>query len=128
MFMMQSESTNASTDCIIALLGTWFTDTANGSFARKITLGNSQSGNPHFGTGLAAKKIGRIQVGHSGVPSYSCLQATRFVTSTCAPTTPEWRLRKFHKHANKLMDRHGTIIHRLKILCIISIMFGKIQY
>lgn len=65
---MQSESNNASTGCIIALLGTWFTDAANGSFARKITLGNSQSGNPHFGTGLAAKEIGRIQLGHSGSP------------------------------------------------------------
>lgn len=48
----------------------------------KIALGNSQPGNPHFETGLAAKEIDRIQLGHSGVPSYSCLQATRLVTLT----------------------------------------------
>lgn len=85
-----------SRGCIIALFEIWFTDAATKRFfcSVKITLGNSQPGNPHFGTGLVVKEIGRIQLNHSGVPGYSCLQATQLVTSIIWCATPEWRSRK----------------------------------
>lgn len=42
-------------------------------------------GNPRFGTGLAAKKIGGIQFGHLGVPGYSCPRRDSVTSIVGAP-------------------------------------------
>lgn len=87
---------------------------------RTIALGNFQSGNPHFETGLVAKEIGRIQLGHLGVPGYTCLQAARLVTSIAV--LPEWggiRLRKISSQRQQIgglsWNRHLPVRNFIRI-------------